>query len=243
MDGKRVADALPLMDGKRPADALPATDDVRSAVLAACVRMLSYPDHPGFARELEEVRHGLAALGVREDGDLPRAAERLLASDSLELAEEYVACFDLNWKTTLHLTAQENGDERERGAALLELAHLFRAAGYVPADEQLADYLPQLLELLAVLQERHPVLDELEVRIARMCRRVCGELPVDSVYRSVFSALIDILPDASGTPAPSDGPSTVADAVTADAVTADTVAADAAVEEDPEDMPYPLHYE
>ncbi len=74
-----------------------------------------------------------------------------------------------------------------------------------------------------------------------MCRSVQEKLPAGSVYRLVFSALVDILPDAPDTPAPQERPGAVPDLDAADK--ADTAETDAVVEEDPEEMPYPLHYE
>lgn len=202
-------------------------NDIKCAILIAGSRMLSYPDTPEWRAGLSELQVGLRDVGV-DDGQLVMTAlNQLLLQDVLGLAEEYVTRFDLSDATTLHLTAHEHGESRDRGPALLNLAQMFRMTGLLPSGDQLSDYLPQLLEFLAIIEVddgSRAVLGELESRVAHVCRTLSDRLANESVYGLVFAALVDILIAGEIVPVP----------VTADSSTRAEVA---------EEMPYPLHYE
>lgn len=67
-----------------------------------------------------------------------------------ERQRRYVETFDLDRRTSLHLTYYLYGDTRKRGLALLRLKHLY-AAGGLPLDaDELPDFLPALLEFAAL---------------------------------------------------------------------------------------------
>jgi nitrate reductase delta subunit len=114
-----------------------------------CSLFLQYPDP-----ELIDARHDLAA----EVAALPRspATESLVrfcdwwtADDPLALEQHYVEMFDLDRRCGLYLTFYTDGDKRQRGAALLRLKRLYRAAGLPLADGELPDFLPAMLEFAA----------------------------------------------------------------------------------------------
>lgn len=204
----------------------PRPGEMKCAVLMACARLLMYPDTSGLQPELREVKEGLLNLGFRESSAVITTLDRVLSRDPLELAEEYVSTFDLSEGTTLHLTAHEFGDSRERGPALLQLAQMYRVVGLAPYDDQLSDYLPQLLEMLVVAIDDGAdtdLRDELESRVAKACRKIRNQLG-DGVYRDVFAVLVETLSTSDADdgqvplPVPSD-------------------------EEEGKNMPYPLHYE
>ncbi|MCL6453523.1 MAG: nitrate reductase molybdenum cofactor assembly chaperone [Alicyclobacillus sp.] len=201
-------------------------EDERRVVLAACARMLSYPDAEDFVPVLMEVDGDLNNLGLAPHHPLRAIIRRLLASDCLELAEEYVAWFDTHEATTLYLTAHEVGDSRNRGPALLILANIFRAAGFVVPEQQIPDYLPLLLELLVAVdvdEANQAVIRELEARVAAVSRKIQQALPQASVYRAVFDLLVDTLPAPTEVGESSREPQTD-------------------VDDDPEALPFPLYY-
>ena len=114
-----------------------------------CSLLLQYPD-----AEL------VAARGELRDAvsDLPRsgAAEalgRFLAwwteTEPLAVEQHYVETFDLHKRSGLYLTFYGEGDRRERGAALLRLRRLYRAAGLPQEGGELPDFLPLMLEFAA----------------------------------------------------------------------------------------------
>jgi len=53
-------------------------------------------------------------------------------------------------RTTLNLTYHAYGDNEKRAAALARLQHLYDQAGWERTDGELPDYLPLLLEFLAI---------------------------------------------------------------------------------------------
>jgi nitrate reductase delta subunit len=99
----------------------------------------------------------------------------LRSTPLLRLQEIYTATFDLSPSTSLNLTYHRWGDAKERGSALLRLVHLYAGAGYEIADGELPDYLPLVLEFLAlgppgsareVMAEYHPQVSILASRLA-----------------------------------------------------------------------------
>ena len=65
------------------------------------------------------------------------------------VAQHYVETFDLRRRCALYLTYYRYGDTRKRGMAMVEFKAAYRAAGLVPAEEELPDYLPMVLDFAA----------------------------------------------------------------------------------------------
>ena len=74
----------------------------------------------------------------------------LRATHPSAVAEHYVATFDLRRRCALYLTYYRYGDTRKRGMSLLAFKNSYRSAGYVPADQELPDYLPMVLDFAAL---------------------------------------------------------------------------------------------
>jgi nitrate reductase delta subunit len=170
-----------------------ATD--RAALLQLISLLLQYPD-----AELLDARPRLTAAARA----LPPALGRepltaftawYQAAEPLELAAGYVETFDLRRKCTLHLTYYLHGDTRRRGMALLELKHRYRAAGLVPPDGELPDYLPVVCEFAA----REGAAGEEPLRAHRkgleLLRAALAER--GSPYALVLEALCGLLPAMS----------------------------------------------
>jgi nitrate reductase delta subunit len=64
-----------------------------------------------------------------------------------------VETFDLAKRCGLYLSFYDEGDRRQRGAALLRLKRLYRAAGLPLEGSELPDYLPVMLEFAAAAPE------------------------------------------------------------------------------------------
>ena len=118
-------------------------------VYRLCSLLLQYPDEELSAAE-PDLRAATAEL---PRSDARAALERFLewwaASEPLARAEHYVAAIDLNKRSGLYLTFYSDGDKRERGAALVRLKQLYRAAGLPLEGTELPDYLPVMLEFAA----------------------------------------------------------------------------------------------
>jgi nitrate reductase molybdenum cofactor assembly chaperone NarJ/NarW len=92
-------------------------------------------------------------LGVLES-EAPRPFAPFLAwlraTPPDEVARHYVETFDLRRRCALYLTYYRYGDTRKRGMAMLEFKAAYRGAGFEPADGELPDYLPMVLDFAAL---------------------------------------------------------------------------------------------
>ncbi|WP_410769821.1 nitrate reductase molybdenum cofactor assembly chaperone [Fontibacillus sp. BL9] len=164
--------------------------EAKHVLLAACARMLGYPDE-GFHDMQTDLLITVQA-GVEDPVLSEHFKQSILPVCSIplkELKETYVWTFDWKEKTGLYLTAHELGDSRERGAALILLQHVIRDAGFSLADGELSDYMPMLYELLAFRPD-HVHVRALELRLAAASKRIRDNLPEDSPYRGLFHILM-----------------------------------------------------
>ena len=129
------------------------TDD-QKALLKLLSLCLSYPDAEAREEILPEMEAAAEGLGD------PRARERLThfltrmkAQPLLDLQAHYTAVFDLNPSASLNLTYHLRGEREDRGRALAELIEVYRQAGFAPTVNDLPDFLPLVLEFLAVTAE------------------------------------------------------------------------------------------
>lgn len=77
------------------------------------------------------------------------------------MQEEHVRTFDMSTACSPHLAWSRYGDDPRLGRALAALNELYRDAGFDPLPGELPDYLPMMLEFLAVCPEwaRETLLD------------------------------------------------------------------------------------
>ena len=97
--------------------------------------------------------------------------------------------FDYKDNTNLYLTAHELGDSRKRGAALIELQKQIHEAGYECDTKELADYIPMLLELLAVAPEEEKI-SNLSGRLAYAMDRILTNLPSSNPYKKAMELVM-----------------------------------------------------
>lgn len=157
------------------------------AILIIAARLLSYP--PDSVDELRQsvevcIDEEIESSLIKEE--LKNVCTLLFDLSIKELRELYVFTFDLKSKIGLYLTAHEFGDSPKRGAALIKLQKTINQAGYERIDDELADYIPMLLELLAVAPEpaKHIRLyKRLAIAIQRMLNNIDDENPYTGVLR------------------------------------------------------------
>lgn len=115
--------------------------------------LLQYPTAALFTGldELDEVASTISPRASRES--IRRFLGWLRATPPTEVAQHYVETFDLRRRCALYLTYYRYGDTRKRGMAMLEFKTAYRAAGFVPSDEELPDYLPLVLEFASLAPE------------------------------------------------------------------------------------------
>ena len=100
---------------------------------------------------------GLAELGVAAEAT-PRASRdafgRFLrwlgVTAPTDVAQHYVETFDLRRRCALYLTYYRYGDTRKRGMSMVAFKTAYRAAGFVPCEDELPDYLPMVLDFASL---------------------------------------------------------------------------------------------
>ncbi|MDE3133408.1 MAG: nitrate reductase molybdenum cofactor assembly chaperone [Acidobacteriota bacterium] len=120
-----------------------------TTTLKLCSLLLSYPDDELVAARASLAGHVAEAEPARARAALARFCGWWAAEDAVALRQHYVETFDLDRRCNLYLTFYGEGDKRSRGAALLRLKRMYRAAGLPLAGSELPDYLPAMLEFAA----------------------------------------------------------------------------------------------
>lgn len=115
--------------------------------------LLDYPD-TSWSAELPEVNGLVNAVADERRrqllGEFLAYAEK---TPPLELQEAYTSAFDLDPATSLHLTYHLMGDSEDRGKALAGLLRVYHREGFDAVIGELPDYLPMILEFLALCPE------------------------------------------------------------------------------------------
>ena len=98
---------------------------------------------------------------IEEEDDETIAPLRELTSDCIAgfagmdpeaITAEYVKTFDFNKKANMYSTYGQLGEVRERGPALLKLKQIYEEEDMILSGEELPDYLPLVLEYVAVAE-------------------------------------------------------------------------------------------
>jgi nitrate reductase delta subunit len=173
----------------RPA-AIPATRSGPALGYKVASVLLQYPTRSLFDG-LDDLAAAAQSSPRAARGDLLAFLSWLRATPPHVVAQHYVETFDLRRRCALYVTYYRHGDTRRRGMALLAIKAAYRAAGLVPTDEDLPDYLPVMLDFAAVtpageeLLRRHRADLELLRRAlhqagtpyAQVVDAVCAQLP------------------------------------------------------------------
>lgn len=153
--------------------------EARERELKLLALLLQYPN-AAFREVLPDVAAAARGLPAAGREALGAGLEAFAALPPLELEARYTAAFDLNPATTLNMTHHLWGDSEQRAAALARLERAYRGAGYARADGELPDFLPLMLEFLAVspqVPDREFVWSCLG-GLKRMAERLADEAPV-----------------------------------------------------------------
>ncbi len=188
-------------------------------VLKLASLLLGYPDETRRAL-LAEFDRAIEGLSAGEAKDLlGRFLREIRTLPGAELEAHYSEIFDFRAENALYLTFHEAGEGPERAQLLLDLKRRARESGYEAPEDELPDYLPLLLELLAV----RPISgDDLAARVGRSIALLTKNLSrAKSPYRFLLAAAGTVLPGSEdeGDLAPPAARSAAAD-----------------------DVPYPLHH-
>jgi len=108
------------------------------------------------------------------------------------IQELYVQTFDLKTNSGLYLTAYELGDSNMRGAALIRLQKMINEAGFERDDADLADYIPMLLEFLAVADTTDGT-ERLQKRVGVAVHYMKERMAGDNPYTNIVALLTDYI--------------------------------------------------
>ena len=133
----------PVLPGLEPVDCTPEQRRTAHMVLSVLLDYPSEQSGPAF----DAAQESLPGLpGVVRD-DVAAFLEWARTSGPRAVAEHYVDTFDQRRRCALYLSYYAVGDTRQRGAAILGFKAVLRALGFEQVRDELADYLPLVLEL------------------------------------------------------------------------------------------------
>ncbi|MEY2193283.1 nitrate reductase molybdenum cofactor assembly chaperone [Neobacillus sp. BF23-41] len=161
-----------------------------SALLVILSRILEYPNDDFFEERpiIEKFVNEQIHIETHRK-EILDGIDPLFEMGQKKLQELYVETFDYKEKTSLYLTAHELGDSRKRGAALIKLQKLICEGGFEYEGKELADYIPMLLELLAVAPEEENFI-RLRRRLSYAIHRLINNLPSSNPYHKAIDLLM-----------------------------------------------------
>jgi nitrate reductase delta subunit len=165
-------------------------DKQKEMILAIASRTLGYPGE-AFHQELAEIEEYIQEFPDYLKDAMSMSISPLAAMPLKEVMETYVATFDLKRNLGLYLTAHELGDSPKRGAALIWLQKTINESGFDRIDDELADYIPMLYELLAVATIREQ--ERMIRRLAVATHRIFTHMPEENPYYGIFSSLMSFV--------------------------------------------------
>ncbi|MGM8216481.1 nitrate reductase molybdenum cofactor assembly chaperone [Bacillaceae bacterium W0354] len=162
----------------------------KQVILICSSHLLSYPTDENI-RDWQDMKQIIEnEIQTEKVGEeLKQAFTSLLNYSVKDIRELYVKTFDLRAKTGLYLTAHELGDSNRRGAALIRLQKIINQARFERDNNELVDYIPMLLEFLAVSQPTME-LERLERRLAVAIQRIINHIEEDNPYTKVLNLLM-----------------------------------------------------
>lgn len=110
---------------------------------------LRYPERD-WLKSFEEIEHDLDSFSEDTKNVLWNLLTYFSSKSLMDLQVEYVNLFDRKRRACLYLSYYLNGDTRKRGMALLDFKETYAIEGWASTGEELDDYLPILLEFIAI---------------------------------------------------------------------------------------------
>jgi len=138
--------------------------------------LFEYPQ-ADFPEQVANIKNYLAGRYADAATDLGRFADLLPVDDLEAMQELYTRSFDVQAATTLDIGYVLFGDDYKRGILLANLNREHRTAN-IDTGTELADYIPNLLRLMAVIEDEEALQDT--NRSASRCYRSSHSLSVRS---------------------------------------------------------------
>ena len=118
-------------------------------VFAAAAIALRYPERE-WLKSFENIETELENFAPETKERLWELLTYFSSKSIMDLQIDYVNTFDRKRRACLYLSYYLNGDTRRRGMALLDFINIFASEGWKSTSEELDDFLPILLEFIAV---------------------------------------------------------------------------------------------
>jgi nitrate reductase assembly molybdenum cofactor insertion protein NarJ len=157
--------------------------------------LFEYPDagYPGRVADIHEYLSG--RYGDAAD-ELDRFIGYLPGDDLQAMQELFTRSFDVQAATTLDIGYVLFGDDYKRGILLANLSREHRNAG-IDTGTELADYIPNLLRLMAVIEDEEVLHDLAYAILGPALLEMIGEFSVERVqkrnksYKKHYKTLIE----------------------------------------------------
>jgi nitrate reductase delta subunit len=154
--------------------------------------LMQYPDEAYFS-SLPEIKSlvGKMPRGKRR-ASIEKFITRLESEDEIHLQEQYTALFDMSPSTTLNVTYHLWGDGDKRARLLTRLQQLYAKAGLEKKSLELPDFLPLILEFMAIVPNAtqsgaiQESLEGIETLVERL-------KPIDCHYAGLLIPLMELV--------------------------------------------------
>ena len=149
--------------------------------------LFEYPDAE-YPQRVQDVVEFLDGRYEKASAELGRFVSYLPTQNLLTMQELFTRSFDVQAVTTLDIGYVLFGDDYKRGEMLANLNREHIAAG-IDCGTELADYLPNLLRLLAALEDEDLIIDMVSAVLVPALREMIGEFNPDRVEKRNISYL------------------------------------------------------
>jgi nitrate reductase assembly molybdenum cofactor insertion protein NarJ len=158
--------------------------------------LFEYPG-AGFPERVADIRDYLVGRYADAATDLGRFADLLPVDDLEAMQELFTRSFDVQAATTLDVGYVLFGDDYKRGILLANLNREHRAAN-IDTGTELADYIPNLLRLMAVMEDEEVLHDLAYAILGPALLEMIGEFSTERIekrnkkYEKHYKTLIEV---------------------------------------------------
>jgi len=157
--------------------------------------LFEYPD-ADYHDRVGDIKDILSGRYSDATAELERFIELLPVNDLQKMQELFTRSFDVQAVTTLDVGYVLFGDDYKRGILLANLNREHRHAG-IDTGTELADYIPNLLRLMAVIEDEEVLQDLAYAILAPALLEMIGEFSTDRIqkrnksYKKHYKTLIE----------------------------------------------------
>jgi nitrate reductase delta subunit len=119
-------------------------------ILAVLSLLIDYPTADTFTGTKRNLIEQDKVLSKDDRRDLLEVFDQLAQPTLLKQQTNYTGLFEMNRRYTLYMSYYKMTDSRERGTVLAKLKMLYEMFGVAETTSELSDYLPLMLDFLAV---------------------------------------------------------------------------------------------